>query len=97
MLAASSAVHAQLSRAVTEEEPFVADGIEYGYSIKNVSNHVVRCAMPSTAGNIHPDMREEDSRDVTLFGADVENRSANGKNVVDLAKMHDADETDCLR
>jgi len=37
LVAISSIAKGQQSKAVTEETPVVSDGIEYGYSIKNVS------------------------------------------------------------
>ena len=40
-IASSSFVRAQQSKIVTEDTPFVSDGIEYGYSIKNVSTKEV--------------------------------------------------------
>jgi hypothetical protein len=41
LIASSSFVRAQQSKIVTEDTPFVSDGIEYGYSIKNVSTKEV--------------------------------------------------------
>lgn len=41
LIATSSFVNAQQSKAITEESPLEADGIEYGYSIKNVSTKEV--------------------------------------------------------
>lgn len=40
-IAFSSFVKAQQSKIVTEDTPLVSDGIEYGYSIKNVSTKEV--------------------------------------------------------
>lgn len=41
MMAGSTALYAQPATAVTEEKPYVSDGIEYGYSVKNVSKRDV--------------------------------------------------------
>lgn len=41
MLFTTVQVYAQPSKAITEEKPYEEDGIEYGYSIKNVSTKEV--------------------------------------------------------
>lgn len=41
LLVASSVARAQQAKPLTEETPFSVDGIEYGYSIKNVNNKEV--------------------------------------------------------
>jgi hypothetical protein len=37
LLSFAAIANAQLSRTITEEEPFESDGIEYGYAIRNAS------------------------------------------------------------
>lgn len=41
LIATSSFARGQQSKAITEETPVVSDGIEYGYSIKNISTKEV--------------------------------------------------------